>query len=130
VSLDAYHSVGVLPVDVHEHGVDFLSGGVLKWLCGGPGGSFLYVRTGLSGTLEPAVTGWQPHARPLAFEPEMEYAHGAGRWLGGTPPVPASDAAIEGRRRARQAGLHGIRAKSTRQTSRLIVLAREQGWPV
>jgi len=130
VSLDAYHSVGVLPVDVHELGVDFLSGGVLKWLCGGPGGSFLYVRPGLSGTLEPAVTGWQAHARPFAFEQEMEYANGAERWLGGTPPVPALYAAIEGPRLVRQAGLHRIRAKSTRQTSRLIDLAREQGWTV
>src|SRR5690606_21073123 len=118
------------PVDVHELGVDFLSGGVLKWLCGGPGGSFLYVRPGLSGTLEPAVTGWQAHARPFAFEQEMEYANGAERWLGGTPPVPALYAAIEGPRLVRRAGLDRIRAKSTRQTSRLIDLAREQGWTV
>src|SRR5690606_42032938 len=80
VSLDAYHSVGVLPVDVHELDVDFLSGGVWKWLCGGPGGSFLYARPELSRTLEPAVTGWQAHSRTSALDPAMEYARGAARW--------------------------------------------------
>lgn len=130
VSLDAYHSVGVLPVDVHELGVDFLSGGVLKWLCGGPGGSFLYVRPELSRTIEPAVTGWQAHARPFAFEPEMDYSDGVERWLGGTPPVPALYAAIEGPRLVKRAGTDRIRARSVAQTSRLIDLALAQGWVV
>lgn len=130
VSLDAYHSVGVLPVDVRALDADFLSGGVLKWLCGGPGGSFLWVRPELSRTLEPAVTGWQAHARPFAFEPEMDYAEGAARWLGGTPPIPALYAAIEGPRIVRQAGVARIREKSVRQTSRLIELADARGWAV
>lgn len=130
VSLDAYHAVGVLPVDVQELGVDFLSGGVLKWLCGGPGGSFLYVRPELSRTLEPAVTGWQAHARPFGFEPQMEYAEGAERWLGGTPPIPALYAAQEGPRLVRRAGVQRVRDKSTRQTGRLIELAREHGWRI
>jgi kynureninase len=130
VSLDAFHSVGVIPVDVKESGVDFLAGGVLKWLCGGPGGAFLYVSPLVRDELEPAFTGWQAHARPFAFEDEMDYAHGAWRWLNGTPAIPALYAAIEGPRIVREAGVQAIRAKSVRQTSRLMELAEEQGFRV
>jgi kynureninase len=130
VSLDAYHSVGVLPVDVRALGVDFLTGGVLKWLCGGPGGCFLWVRPEVSATVSPAVTGWQAHRHPFAFEPEMEYADAAWRWLGGTPVIPALFAATEGPRIVAEAGIDGVRAKSVRQTERLIALADARGYPV
>ena len=130
VSLDAYHSVGVLPVDVRALGADFLTGGVLKWLCGGPGGCFLWVRPEVGATLAPALTGWQAHAHPFAFEPEMEYAGAAWRWLGGTPVVPALFAATEGPRILREAGIDAVRAKSVRQTERLIALADARGYPV
>jgi kynureninase len=130
VSLDAFHAVGVLPVDVRRSGADFVTGGVLKWLCGGPGGCFLYVAPSVRDTLEPALTGWQAHARPFAFEPEMEYASGAFRWLNGTPVIPALYAAIEGPRIVRRAGIEAIRAKSIRQTSRLIQLADDRGFRV
>jgi kynureninase len=130
VSLDAFHSVGVIPVDVRRSGVDFLAGGVLKWLCGGPGGAFLYVAPHVRDALAPALTGWQAHARPFAFEPEMDYAHDAFRWLNGTPAIPALYAAIEGPRCLRRAGIDAIRAKSIRQTSRLIALADQHGYRV
>jgi kynureninase len=130
VSLDAFHSVGVLPVDVRRSGADFVTGGVLKWLCGGPGGCFLYVAPSIRDTLEPALTGWQAHARPFAFEPEMEYTSGAFRWLNGTPPIPALYAAIEGPRIVRRASVEAIRAKSVRQTTRLIQLADDRGFRV
>ena len=130
VSLDAFHSVGVLPVDVTAWGVDFLTGGVLKWLCGGPGGCFLYVAPEVGRRVAPSLTGWQAHARPFAFEPEMEYATDAFRWLNGTPPIPALYAASEGPRIVRRAGLERIRAKSVRQTSRLVALADERGYTV
>lgn len=134
VALDAYHSVGVIPVDVKRSGVDFLTGGVLKWLCGGPGGCFLYAspeasaRAGID--VAPALTGWQAHARPFAFEPEMEYGAGAARWLSGTPVVPALYAAVEGPKLVRQAGIEAVRAKSVRQTTRLIELAEARGYRV
>src|SRR6478735_2884174 len=73
VSLDAYHSVGVLPVDVHALGADFLTGGVLKWLCGGPGGCFLWVRPEINASVAPTLTGWQAHRHPFAFEADMDY---------------------------------------------------------
>ena len=122
VSVDAFHSVGVIPVDVKQLGVDFLTGGVLKWLCGGPGGCFLYVAPAVAGSLTPALTGWQAHARPFAFEPEMTYADDAFRWLTGTPVIPALYAAVEGPRIVKRAGVERIRAKSMRQTARLIEL--------
>lgn len=130
VSLDAFHSVGVVPVDVKRSGVDFLTGGVLKWLCGGPGGCFLYVSPAVRDRLEPSLTGWQAHARPFGFEPDMEYASGISRWLGGTPVIPALYAALEGPKIVCRAGMDAIRAKSVRQTSRLIELADLRGYAV
>jgi len=130
VSLDAYHSVGVIPVDVRAIGVDFLTGGVLKWLCGGPGGCFLYASPEASSRFAPALTGWQAHAHPFAFDGDMEYAEGAARWLGGTPVIPALFANLEGPRIVRRAGMDAIRAKSMRQTARLVELADARGYRV
>ncbi len=130
VSLDAFHSVGIMPVDVRRSGVDFLTGGVLKWLCGGPGGCFLYVSASVPERVMPALTGWQAHAHPFAFGAEMEPAHGIERWLNGTPAIPALYAAVEGPRMVRRAGVEQIRAKSMRQTQRLIALADARGFRV
>lgn len=130
VSLDAFHSVGVIPVDLKAIGADFLTGGVLKWLCGGPGGCFLYASPEMTARFAPSLTGWQGHARPFGFEPEMEYAGNAFRWLGGTPVIPALYAAIEGPRILRRAGIAAIRRKSMRQTARLVELADARGFAV
>ena len=130
VALDAYHSVGVIPVDVHALGCDFLAGGVLKWLCGGPGGSFLWVKPEVSARLAPALTGWQAHQRPFGFEDRMDYAEGAWRWLSGTPQIPALYAATAGPALVRAAGMDNVRAKSMRQTARLIALADARGYAV
>lgn len=130
VALDAYHSVGVMPVDVHALGADFLCGGVLKWLCGGPGGCFLYAAPAVSATLAPALTGWQGHKTPFAFADQMVPAEGIWRWLGGTPVVPALFAGMEGPRLVAEAGLDAIRAKSMRQTAWLLEAADARGWRV
>jgi kynureninase len=130
VSLDSFHAVGIVPVDVKRSNVDFLTGGVLKWLCGGPGGCFLYVSPSVRDKLKPALTGWQAHARPFAFEETMEYTSGAFRWLNGTPVIPALYAAAEGPKILRRAGIAAIREKSVRLTSRLIELADERGYGV
>ena len=130
VALDAFHSVGILPVDVKAIGADFLTGGVLKWLCGGPGGCFVYVAPSVRDRLAPALGGWQGHARPFAFEPTMTPAPGIARWLGGTPAIPALYAATEGPRIIREAGIGAVRAKSERQTAALIALADARGYPV
>jgi kynureninase len=130
VSLDSFHAVGVVPVDVKRSKTDFLTGGVLKWLCGGPGACFLYVSPEVRDRLKPALTGWQAHARPFAFEEVMEYTSGAFRWLNGTPVIPALYAAAEGPRILRRAGVDAIRDKSLRLTSRLIELADARGYKV
>jgi kynureninase len=119
-----------MPVSVEALGADFLTGGVLKWLCGGPGGCFLYVAPGVRDTIAPALTGWQAHARPFGFEGSMEYASGPFRWLNGTPVIPALYAATEGPKLVRKAGIDSIRAKSIRQTGRLIALADARGFKV
>jgi kynureninase len=130
VSLDGFHAVGVIPVDVKALGVDFYAGGVLKWLCGGPGGCFLYVAPEISARLEPAFTGWQAHESPFAFDASMSYAAGGWRWLNGTPSIPSLFAATEGPRIVRRAGIQRIREKSIRQTERLITLADARGYKV
>jgi kynureninase len=127
--LDAYQSVGTLPVDVEALGADLLVGGVLKWLCGGPGGAFLYVRPDLRGKLEPSLTGWMAHPAPFDFEPPpMRYRDDAFRFLLGTAAIPALYAAREGPRIIAEAGIAAIREKSLRQTSRLIALAEARGF--
>ena len=130
VALDAFHSVGIMPVDVRAIDTDFLIGGVLKWLCGGPGGCFLYSSPAVRERYTPAVTGWQAHARPFAFEEEMDPAAGAFRWLSGTPAIPALYAAIEGPRIVSRAGIDRIREKSVRQTMQLIESADARGYTV
>jgi kynureninase len=130
VSLESYHSVGVIPVDVKRSAVDFLAGGVLKWLCGGPGGCFLYASPAMSERLAPAFTGWQAHKRPFAFDTAMEPAEGIWRWLGGTPTVPSLYAATEGPRIVHEAGMDAVRAKSLRQTAMLVETADARGYTV
>ncbi len=130
VSLDSFHAVGIVPVDVKRSKADFLTGGVLKWLCGGPGACFLYVNPAIRDQLKPALTGWQAHARPFAFEDAMEFTTGPFRWLNGTPVIPALYAASEGPKILRRVGIDAIRAKSVRQTARLIELADARGYNV
>src|SRR5438552_14072134 len=117
VVLDCYQSAGVVPVDVTALDVDFATGGSVKWLCGGPGAGWLYVRPDLAERLEPTLVGWQAHARPFAFEPELEYAAGVQRFLTGTPNVPALYAATAGYDVIEEVGVERIRANSVRQTA-------------
>ncbi|MGB2875283.1 MAG: aminotransferase class V-fold PLP-dependent enzyme [Gaiellaceae bacterium] len=130
VVLDAYQSVGTVPLDVTALGVDFAVGGSVKWLCGGPGAAWLYVRPDLAERLEPSITGWQAHAHPFAFEPEQDYAQGAGRFLTGTPNVPALYAAAAGYEVIEEVGVDRIRARSIEQTTLLIELLEEAGFEV
>jgi kynureninase len=130
VVLDAYQSAGVVPLDVTALGVDFAVGGSVKWLCGGPGNGWLYVRPDLAERLEPTVTGWQAHEEPFAFEPELRYAHGAARFLTGTPNVPAHFAGSAGYDLVEEIGVERIRANSLRQTELLIELADRAGFEI
>jgi kynureninase len=130
VILDCYQSAGIVPVDVTALDVDFAVGGSVKWLCGGPGNGWLYVRPDHAERLQPTFTGWQAHEQPFAFEPEMRYASGASRFLTGTPNVPAHFAATAGYDLIEEVGVDRIRANSLRQTQLLIDLADDAGFDV
>jgi kynureninase len=126
--LDAYQGVGAVPLDVRALGADAVVGGSVKWLCGGPGAAYLYVRPDLLPRLEPRITGWAAHARPFAFEPPpIEYASGSRRLANGTPPVPALYAARAGHEIVEAIGVANIRAKSVRQTEALRSRLAERG---
>ena len=130
VILDCYQSAGVVPLDVSALGVDFAVGGSVKWLCGGPGNGWLYVRPDLAERLEPTFTGWQAHVRPFAFEEEMEYSSGAARFLTGTPNPAAHLAATAGYDLIEEIGVERIRESSLRQTELLIELADAAGFEI
>ena len=127
VVLDCYQSAGVVPFDLTALDVDFAVGGSVKWLCGGPGAGWLYVRPDLAERLQPTFVGWQGHARPFAFEPELEYAPDARRFLTGTPNVPALYAATAGYDVIEEVGVPRIRERSLKLTSLLIELLDERG---
>jgi kynureninase len=130
--LDVFQSAGIVPVDVTGWDVPIAVGGVLKWLCGGPGGSFLYVDPKLRPKLEPSFTGWMAHANPFGFEPPpMRFRDDGLRFALGTPPIPALYAAREGPKVVAEASggdMNVIREKSLRQTQRIIDLADARGF--
>ena len=131
VVLDIYQSAGIFPIDVKAWEVDFAIGGALKWLCGGPGGGYLYVRPDLAAKLEPKLTGWMAHEEPFSFEVgSMRYRDDAYRFLNGTPGIPALYAVEPGCRIVSEIGVQKIRDKSLRQTARLIELGTERGYTV
>jgi kynureninase len=130
VVLDCYQSAGIVPLDVTALGVAFAVGGSVKWLCGGPGNGWLYVRPDLAERLEPTFTGWQAHETPFGFEEEMRYTTGAARFLTGTPNVPAHFAATAGYDLIEEVGVDRIRANSLHQTQLLIDLADAAGFEV
>jgi kynureninase len=130
VVLDTYQSAGTVPFSVKDLDVDFCTGGSVKWLCGGPGAGYLYVAPRLRESLEPKVTGWMAHAAPFAFEDALRYDEGAARFLHGSPAVPALYAAESGYKIINEIGVERIRAKSRRQTQRLIELAEGAGFEV
>ncbi|MDZ4769852.1 MAG: aminotransferase class V-fold PLP-dependent enzyme [Chloroflexota bacterium] len=131
VLLNGYHSIGIIPVDVTALGVDYYIGGVLKWLCGGSGGVFMYVRPDLLPTLRPRLTGWFAHQRPFAFEVEgFDLRDDRYRLANGTPSIAALYAVQPGVDLIAQVGIEAIRANSIRQTALLIQLADAAGYQV
>jgi kynureninase len=131
VCADLYQSAGTLPVDVRTLGVEFATGGSVKWLCGGPGAGYLYVRRELWDSLEPAATGWMAHESPFGFEGgPVRYSRDIFRFLNGTPNIPAMYAARSGYEIVGEIGVPAIREKSVRQTEHLIQLALQAGFRV
>lgn len=131
VILDAFQAAGTIPLDVRSLGVDFAVGGVLKWLCGGPGAAYLYVREDLRAKLRPSLTGWMAHRRPFAFETgAMDSREDSYRYLNGTPHIPALFACQPGLDILNEVGIQAIREKSMRLTARLMEGAKSRGWRV
>ncbi len=130
VFVDAYHSVGVMDVDVNKLGIDILTGGTLKWLCGGPGAAFLWVKPELSKILKPKITGWLAHKVPFSFQLKMNYTDTNYSFLNGTPSIPALYAAKAGPEIINKIGTKKIREKSIRQTSLIIAKALKEGYDI
>lgn len=131
VLLNGYHSVGIIPFDVTALNVDFYVGGTLKWMCGGPGGVFMYVRLDLLPTLNPRITGWFAHQQPFTFDVEhMTLREDAYRLANGTPGIASLHAIQPGAEILLKVGVENIRAKSIRQTTHIIELADAAGYLV
>ena len=131
VVADIYQSAGTVPLNVKEIGLDFATGGSVKWLCGGPGAGYLYVKRELWPGLEARLTGWMAHKDPFAFAAgHNEYADSAFRFLNGTPNIPGMYAAKSGYEIINEVGVENIRAKSLRQTQRLIEIAEDAGFKI
>jgi kynureninase len=129
VVLDVYQAAGTVPMQLEALGVDFAVGGSVKWLCGGPGAGFLYVRSDLIKSLRPALVGWAGHENPFGFETgPIRYADGIDRFQTGTPNVPALAAARAGYEIVAKVGAPAIRARSLELTRRLMDAATRRGW--
>jgi len=129
VILDTYQSAGIIPLDVTGLGVDFATGGCLKWLCGGPGNAFLYTRPDLLKTLRPRFTGWLAHTNPFAFDIGPPDLHAdARRMMNGTPSIPAYYAALPGLDIVLDVGVERIRDTSVRMTKHLLSLVDRHGF--
>ena len=131
VILDVYQAAGTVPLDIAALEADFAVGGSVKWLCGGPGAGYLYVRPDLARTLAPGLIGWAAHAEPFAFATgPVVYAEGAERFQSGTPNVPALYAARAGYEIVASIGVTAIREKSLRLTRRIIDHATRAGYTI
>ena len=131
VMLDVFQSAGSVPIDLQALNTDLATGGVLKWLCGGPGVGYLYVRPDLGKKLEPTLTGWFAHQNPFDFQVgPIQYTDPPFRFMNGTTHVPALYACRPGLKIIREVGVERIREKSKRQTSKLMQMAEQRGWRV
>ena len=129
VVLDIYQAAGAIPMSLSDLKVDFAVGGSVKWLCGGPGAGYLYVRPDLIPKFRPSVVGWAGHTAPFGFETgAIRYADSIERYQSGTPNVPALASARAGYEIVAEIGVPAIREKSLRLTRRLIDGATARGW--
>jgi len=129
VILDVYQAAGTVPLDLAGLGVDFGVGGSVKWLCGGPGAGYLYVRPDLIQTMRPSIVGWAGHLQPFGFETgAIRYAESVERFQSGTPNVPSLASARGGYEIVGEIGVPAIRARSLALTRPLIDAADRHGW--
>jgi kynureninase len=131
VLLDVYQSAGVVQLNAADWNVDFLIGGTIKWLCGGPSCGYLYVRPDLQRDLRPRLTGWVAHDSPFDFaHAPMRYAKSVRRFAQGTPSIPALYSAMPGLEIIEAVSVSEIAGESQRRTQLMIDFARERGWTI
>jgi kynureninase len=131
VLLDVYQSAGAVELDASAWSVDFLIGGTIKWLCGGPACGYLYVRPDLQRDLKPRLTGWVAHDAPFDFaHSPMRYARSVRRFAQGTPSIPALYSALPGLQMIEEVGIEAIARESRRRTEWMIEFALERAWQV
>ncbi len=131
VIIDAYQAVGTVPADVLDIDCDFFTGGSVKWLCGGPGAAYCYVKKPLITTMEPYLCGWFSHEKPFSFAfDRIAYRNDIMRFMGGTPSIPSIYSSGAGRKYILDLGVDRIRAKSMRQTAKIVAMADELGLSV
>lgn len=127
--IDAYQSVGQVPLDVHATGVDILLAGGLKWLLGGTGIVFLYVREELTTRLSPTIAGWFGHREQFSFDPRHLVFHDdARRFELGTPALAAVYAQLGGLEYIEEIGVPRIREVVSALTEDLVARARDRGF--
>lgn len=127
--VDAYQTLGTVPVDVRAIGADFLAAGNLKFLMGIPGIAFLYVRRELVERLHPLTTGWFGRANPFAFQvKQLDWSPTASRFDMGTPPVVNAYIARAGMAIINEIGVHEIRRWLEVLGQRLIDGGQERGF--
>jgi kynureninase len=131
VMVDVYQTAGCLPIDVAAWDADIVVGGSHKWLCGGPGTCFMWVKPEVAASLTPKTTGWMAHRDPFEFAPApIEYAAGPWRFMGGTPSVPAYYAARAAYEPLLEVGIERIRAHNLALSQIIVDRALELGLTV
>jgi len=131
VLLDVYQSAGAVEMNAQNWNVDFLIGGTIKWLCGGPACGYLYVGPDLQKTLRPRLTGVVAHEAPFDFAPPPQrYDSSVRRFAQGTPSIPALYSVLPGLKIIEEVGVQTIQAESQRRTEWMIDFALERGWKV
>lgn len=127
--IDAYQSVGQLPVDAPASGADILLAGGLKWLLGGTGIVFAYVREEVARRLTPTIAGWFGHREQFAFDPRhLTFHDDARRFELGTPSLAAVHAQLGGLEYIEEIGVPRIREVTAALTEDLVAGARERGY--
>jgi len=129
VILDVYQGAGTVPIELSAWNADFAVGGSVKWLCGGPGAGYLYVRPDLAETLHPAFIGWAAHESPFEFATgAARLAKNPERFQSGTPNVPSIFSARAGYEIVASIGVPAIRERSLALTRRIIEAAHAAGY--
>ncbi len=129
ILVDDYQGTGHIPINVNALDIDFLVTGTLKWLMGGPGLAFVYVREGLIPALKPTITGWFGHRDQFQFKTrEFDFRPDAARVEMGTPAMAAVYAAHGGLDIVQEVSVESICERTRYLTNDLIARVRERGW--